>query len=138
VTEEPTEGADELVSVAHFRDAVRAQLCQSALQGSGVETWLSQPNLAGVAPELGVALGIEILVRKTDAAAARELIGILESGDAAIPLETSLCPACGSGEGNYLPKSNRSGAVLDTILVGLPRPDIKWMWKCPRCGKEWQ
>jgi hypothetical protein len=135
VSEEP---ADALEAVAEFRDAVRAQLCQMALQASGVETWLSQPNLAGVSPDLGVALGLQVLVRHSDAAAACELIAGFESGEAALPLESTSCPKCGAPEAQYIRQSRRAGAILGTVLVGLPRPDVAWTWKCSRCGNEWQ
>ena len=138
VTEEPTADADALEPVAQFRDGVRAQLCQMALQASGVEAWLSQPSLAGIAPDLGVALGVEVLVRRLDVVAARELIRAFESGDVAIPLEATSCPRCGSPEAQYLPRPQRAGAILNTILAGLPRPDVAWVWKCSRCGNEWQ
>jgi hypothetical protein len=138
MTEEETADADDLEPVAEFRDSVRAHLCQMALQASGVEAWLSQPNLAGVAPDLGIALGIEVLVRQSDAPAARELIGAFESGEVALPLEPTSCPRCGSVEAQYVPRPDRAGAILGTFLVGLPRPDVAWAWKCSRCGNKWQ
>ncbi len=138
MTDDEAVDADELEPVAEFREGARAHLCQMSLQAGGVEAWLSQPSLAGVAPDLGIALGIEVLVRSSDANAARELIAAFESGDVALPAEPSVCGRCNSAEAERVPRPNRAGAVLGTILVGLPRPDVAWVWKCSRCGNEWQ
>ena len=138
MTDDEAVDADELEPVAEFRDGARAHLCQMSLQAGGVEAWLSQPSLAGVAPDLGIALGIEILVRSSDAAAARELVAAFESGDVALPAEPSMCARCNSPEVERVPRPARTGAALGSILVGSFRPDVAWVWKCSRCGNEWQ
>ena len=137
MSEELTPGDDELVPVADFRDSVHAQLCQMALQAGGVEAWLSQPTLAGVAPDLGIALGVEVLVRASSVAVARELTGALEAGDMAIPPEATACPRCGSTEAQYLPQAQRGQGILGGVFRRAPEEDVVWAWKCSRCGNDW-
>ena len=138
MSEEPTSNADELASATQFRDAVRARLFQMALQAAGIQAWLSTVNLAEVSPGLGIALGVDVLVRKGDLAPAREVMVEIESGAAALPLDSTLCPRCGAGEVEFVGKPDRAGAIFGMIFVGLPRPDVFWTWRCGKCGAEWQ
>jgi hypothetical protein len=138
VKEEPASEPDWAEPVAAFRDGIRAQLCVMALQAGGVEAWLSQPYLTGLAPDLGLALGVEVLVGKSDAPAARELIVAFESGNVALPVEATVCPRCASPDSHYVSRPCRAGAILGTILLGYPRPDVAWMWQCVPCGHVWR
>jgi len=137
MSEELTADPDEVVPVADFRDSVHAQLCQMALQAGGVEAWLSQPTLAGVAPDLGIALGVEVLVRASDEAAAGELISAFKAGDMALRPEATACARCGSTEAQYLPQAHRGAGIFGSIFGRAPERDVVWVWKCSRCGNDW-
>jgi hypothetical protein len=90
------EGRETLVAAIRLRDSVRASLCRAALEQAGIDAWLPTENLAGIAPHLGIAIGIDVLVRTSDVAAARELIEQFEAGVLAVPEESDSCPHCGT------------------------------------------
>jgi hypothetical protein len=134
-----TNGPSEtFVAAVRLRDSVRASLCRSALQNAGVETWLSPENLAAIAPHLGIAIGIEILVRESDLAVAREVIEQLERGALALPEEPDPCPKCGATGAVHAARPDRAGALLGQLLAGVPRPDVVWTWRCVACDHCWQ
>jgi hypothetical protein len=126
-----------LVAAVRLRDSVRASLCRSALQNAGVEAWPSPENLAAIAPHLGIAIGIDILVRESDLAVAREVIEQFERGALALPEESDPCPKCGATGAVHTERPDWAGALLGQILAGVPRPDVVWTWRCVACGHRW-
>lgn len=136
-SEEKDESGD-LEVVATFHDALRASLCRSALGAAGIEAWLSTENVAGIAPHLGIALGIQVQVRPEDLEAAAEVLRSVESGSAAIPEDAEPCPRCSSMETEHRASPDRAGALLGQLVMGLPRPDAIWTWTCKACGHEWR
>jgi hypothetical protein len=138
MAEEPTPVTGELQALTQLRDAARARLLQMALEVAGIQAWLATVNLAEVSPGLGVALGIDVLVRDADFGVARELIAEVESGAIALPLDPVSCPHCRSDDTRYVGRPDRAGALLGTFLVGLPRPDVVWAWRCGGCDEEWR
>ena len=138
--EEPPPRAEysTLESVASFGGAMEANLCRMALVEAGIEAWLSTEHLAGVAPPLGLALGIDLLVRPETADAAREVIAGLRAGEAALPEETEPCPRCQSLETEHIEGVDRGIAFANFVLVGYPRPHPVWRWKCAACGHGWE
>lgn len=84
---EPVVDFEAFETVATFGDAVQAHLCRMALQQAGVDAWLSTENLAGVHPPLGLAIGVGVLVRPEEAAAARDLLRAADRGRLALPDE---------------------------------------------------
>jgi hypothetical protein len=129
---------ETVVAAVRLRDSVRASLCRSALQGAGVEAWLSPENLAAIAPHLGIAIGIDILVRESDLAAAREVIEQFERGALALPEEPDPCPECGATGAVHTARPDRAGALLGQLLAGVPRPDVAWSWRCVACDHRWK
>jgi hypothetical protein len=79
------EQQDTPEAVATLGSALEANLCRMALAEAGIEAWLSTENLAGIAPPLGLTMGVDVLVRPESAAAARELLAAIRSGAAALP-----------------------------------------------------
>jgi len=126
-----------LISVATYSTALEANLCRMALIESGIEAWLTTEHLAGVAPHLALALGVDVLVRDEDAAGAREVLQELAAGGAALAIDPEVCPRCGSVETDHVQQPNRSGAVAGFALVGMPLPAVRWRWVCRRCRHEW-
>jgi Putative prokaryotic signal transducing protein len=131
-------GSAGLESVKSLGDALQANLCKMALLEAGIEAWLSTEYVAGAFPTLGLALGVDVLVRPEDAAAARELIAGLDSGAAEIEQELEACPRCASSETEHVRAPDRVGAVAGWLMVGLPLPSGAWHWKCRICGQDWQ
>ena len=71
-------------SVATFSTTLEASLCRMALVESGIKAWLSTEHLVGVVPPLGAALGVDVLVRREDAGAAREVLADIDAGGATL------------------------------------------------------
>jgi len=135
---EAEQDPDAQSTVVTLRDSAKAQLLRMALEGAGIQAWLSTENLASVAPHLGIAIGIDVNVRHSDLLAARELMMSVESGEVALPEDSDLCPACGGSETERVSAPHRTGALLGQLFVGVPRPDIRWSWTCGRCGHSWR
>jgi hypothetical protein len=81
-----------LESVASFGSPLEANLCRMALLEAGIKTWLSTEDLGGMAPPLGWASGVEVLVRRDQAPAAREVLAAVEAGAAELPEEPETGP----------------------------------------------
>jgi hypothetical protein len=130
--------AGALTSVGTYSTALDANLCKMALTESGIEAWLPTEYLAGVSPNLGLAIGLDVLVRDEDAPRAREVLRDLAAGGAALSLDPELCPNCGSNETEYVPQPDRANAIGGYILAGMPRPAVQWRWVCDGCRQEWE
>lgn len=129
---------EALESVASLGDSFRANLCRMALREAGIEAWLSNEHLAGVAPPLGLAIGIDVLVRPGNAASAREVLSDVERGAASIPEEPEACPGCGSSDTEHLRAPDRLSAISGWALTSTPLPTGIWRWRCKQCGHEWE
>jgi len=138
--ERPTEEAEDehLESVASFPTALEANLCRMALHEAEIEAWLSTEHLAGVAPSLGLAIGVDVLVRPANADTAREVLESLEAGAAALSEEPDPCPRCKSTETLHRQRPDRVSTVSSWFLVGMPFPQHMWRWTCKACGNEWK
>jgi hypothetical protein len=137
MAEQPPGEREDLECVAELRDGLRADLCQMALEAAGIQAWLCGRHLATVAPHLAIAVGVRVLVRTSEVLEAREALNDLASGSAALPQEIAVCPHCGSTEVAFVGKPARVRALVDYIVFGIPRPDVRWTWHCTRCGNEW-
>jgi hypothetical protein len=124
--------------VVTLNTSLEANLCRMALVEAGIEAWLSTEHLAGVAPPLGVAVGVDVLVRSENVEAARELLAELDTGAAALPVEPEPCPRCSSVETEHHRAPDRVSAVSGWALAGVPLPAGVWRWKCHGCGHEWE
>ena len=125
-------------AVASFTGALDASLCRMALVESGIEAWCSTEHLVGIAPHLGIAIGVDILVRRENASAAREVLAELQSGAAALPEEPEPCPRCSSAYTEHHRDPDRLTAISGWALAALPVPAGIWRWKCKGCGHEWE
>lgn len=134
--EAPDRGA--LTSVGTFSTALDANLCKMALTESGIESWLPTEYLAGVSPNLGLAIGLDVLVRDEDVPRAREVLRELAEGGAALALDPEPCPSCNSTETEYVPQPDRANAIGGYFLAGMPRPAVQWRWLCHGCRQEWE
>ncbi len=74
-----------LEPVASFGSPVEADLCRMVLLEAGIKAWLSTEDLGGMAPALGWAAGVHVLVRREAAPAAREVLAAVDEGAAEIP-----------------------------------------------------
>jgi hypothetical protein len=136
---EPDAGPEpSLESVATLSGALEANLCRMALTEAGIEAWLSTENLAGVAPHLGLAIGVDVLVRREDAAAAREVLEAGRSGAIALPVDPEPCPRCGSTGTEHYRRTDPLSAGSGWFLTAYPMPTGDWRWRCSSCGHEWR
>jgi hypothetical protein len=101
---------------ASFNDSMKAALARMALKESGIDAWLSTEHFVGVMPYMGLSVGIDLLVHKEDAPAAREVLASLDSGSAALSADSASCPQCQSTE---------------------TEPDGPAM-RCRSCGHRWE
>ncbi|PYQ52912.1 MAG: hypothetical protein DMF78_10370 [Acidobacteria bacterium] len=125
-------------SVASFSTALEANLCRMALEEAQIRAWLSTEYLADVAPHLGLAIGVDVLVRKDAAEAAREVLASIKAGAAAMASEVEPCPKCQSDETDRLPATDRASTIGAGIVAGIPLPQHDWRWKCRSCGHQWE
>ncbi len=125
-------------SVASFSTALEANLCRMALEEAQIHAWLSTEYLADVAPHLGLAIGVDVLVRKDVADAAREVLASIKTGAAALPSEGEPCPKCQSEQTERLQATDRGATIGAGRLAGTPLPEHDWRWTCGTCGHEWE
>ena len=137
---EPTERLDygALERVASFSGPLDASLRRMALEEAGIQAWLSTEHLAGIAPPLGIAIGVDLFVRPDLAESARAVLASLEAGDAALPLEPEPCPRCSSVETVSVEGKDRSSAISGWLLMDTPGPRSVWSWQCRACRHEWE
>lgn len=136
-TDDPADADESLESVASLGSNLEASLCRMALQEAGIEAWLSTEHLGGIAPPLGVAVGLHVLVRSGQAAEAREVLAAVEAGAAEIPEESEICPRCSSLETEHRRETDRAMAVTAFLVTHVPLATGHWIWKCSACGHEW-
>ena len=127
-----------LESVASFRTQLSASLCRMALAQAGIEACLSTENLAGISPPLGLAIGVDVLVRPESASLARNLLAEFEEGAERVPEDAQPCPRCGGTDTEHVRRVGRLSAVAGWALAGTPLPMVDWRWNCKRCGHEWE
>jgi hypothetical protein len=125
-------------AIATYSTSLEANLCRMTLVEAGIEAWLSTENLAGIAPPLGVAIGVDLMVRSEDVTSAREVLADLASGAAAIPEDPEACPRCGSVDTEHVRTPDRLVAVSSWALAGVPLPVGAWRSSCKQCGHEWE
>ncbi len=127
-----------LETVASLRTALEANLVRMALEEAGIDAWLSTENLASIAPPLGFATGVDVLVRPDTATAAREVLADVEAGARRLPEEVEVCPQCGGHETEHVRKTDRLSAVAGWVFAATPIPAVAWRWKCRCCSFEWE
>jgi hypothetical protein len=125
-------------SVAAFSTALEANLCRMALEEAQIDAWLSTEYLADVAPHLGLAIGVDVLVRRDAADAAREVLASIKTGAAALPNEGEPCPKCQSNQTERLQATDGGATIGSRIVAGVHLPQHDWRWKCGSCGHEWE
>jgi hypothetical protein len=65
---------DDIVSVRTFINHIEADLAKSALEAAGIEVAISADDAGGTRPHLWVGTGVRLLVRRTDAERADEIL----------------------------------------------------------------
>jgi hypothetical protein len=63
-----------LVVVRTFADRIEAELAQSALKASGIESMIRADDAGGMRPAMGFSNGVALLVRVEQASAADEVL----------------------------------------------------------------
>jgi hypothetical protein len=63
-----------LVVVRTFADRIEAELAQSALKASGIESMIRADDAGGMRPAMGFSNGVALLVRVEQATAADEVL----------------------------------------------------------------
>ena len=125
-------------SVASFSTALEANLCRMALEEAQIPAWLSTEYLADVAPHLGLAVGVDVLVRKDAADAARELLASIKKGAVALSSDVEACPKCQSGQTERVQTTDRGATIGAWIVAATPLPQHDWQWTCRSCGHQWE
>lgn len=129
---------ETLESIASFPTALEANLCRMALQEAEIDAWLSTEHLAGVAPPLGLAIGVDVMVRPSSVEAAREILSGIQDGVAALPEDREVCPRCSSTDTEHQQTTDRVATVSGWLLASMPLAQHVWRWKCRACGYEWE
>jgi hypothetical protein len=64
----------DLVTIATFPDLAEAELAKERLENEGVQAFVLHENSAGIMPYVNAA-GVQLQVKDTDAAKAKEILG---------------------------------------------------------------
>lgn len=83
---------DNTVIAKSYLNEAEAQLDASRLEAAGLESWLETDNCDGMYPQMDLMYGVKLLVRKEDAAAARDLLTSQATTLVDHPWD---CPGCG-------------------------------------------
>lgn len=130
--------------VGNYPDLASAQLAQSVLAASGIESEIPDEYLSGIDWQMGTALhGITLRVMPEDAEAARALLDDIvvevDPSDQESELELLECEVC-SGDGPAAPRWRRrlKAACLlfaPLLLVYAAANLVVPAPKCPSCGR---
>lgn len=140
---EPSPGFRRLKTIRWYRDLSEALVAHSALESSGVESFVQDANFVrldwGVSNAIG---GIRLQVSETDIESAEAILTQPIPSEIVIPGEADygqpVCPRCGSLDTSFR-SSNDKFRVATLFLVGVPLPQIgpKDYWHCEQCQLEW-
>jgi len=133
----------KLKTIRWYRDLSEALVAHSALESSGVESFVQDANFVrldwGVSNAIG---GIRLQVSETDIEAAEAVLTQPIPSEIVIPGEVDygqpVCPRCGSLDTSFR-SSNDKFRVATLFLVGVPLPQIgpRDYWHCEQCQLEW-
>ena len=70
----PVKEDPRLIAVGDFFNRIDAETAQSALEASGIESFVSADDAGGIQPGLWMK-GVKLFVREDDAVRAREVLG---------------------------------------------------------------
>jgi hypothetical protein len=139
---EPLPEWSELTTVGRFRDLAEAAVARSALESSGVATYLFDDNMVrmnwGYSNLVG---GIRLQVRRADESSAREMLS--QPVPESIPFSDNEsyqqphCPRCGSINISFYAGS-RGAALIGLYAAGVPLPTGGEYWSCSDCGAKWE
>ena len=82
---------DDLSVVKSYPSETLAAIDLERLESAGIESWLDTDNCDGMLPQLDLQLGVKLLVKKEDAAAARDLLSPQATSTVEHPWT---CPGC--------------------------------------------
>jgi hypothetical protein len=142
IVEEPEDVASQpLVTVRRYRDLSEAIVGRAALESAGVFCFLQDENFLRLDWGAAIALGgLRLQVRPDDVQAAEELLGqpipeSIEYESRAEYLQPH-CPRCGSINITF-EGSDRSAALVTTVMLAVPLPFGAESWRCDACGCRW-
>jgi hypothetical protein len=133
--------ANELVTIARFRDLPEALLAKGKLESSGIPCFLADSELVRADWLWSNAIGnMRLQVQSNDV---REAIDVLHEPPPEIFLEQEVgeyyqqprCPKCNSIDIGF--ESIDRSLSYGLMLIGLCFPVPKNRWKCHDCGAEW-
>jgi len=64
----------ELVVVRTFNDRFEAEMAQSALNAAEIDSLIRSDDAGGLRPHMALLTGVDLLVRREDALAARQIL----------------------------------------------------------------
>jgi hypothetical protein len=65
---------DDIIPLRTFINHIEADLAKSALEAAGIEVAISADDAGGTRPHLWVGTGVRLMVRRTDAERADEIL----------------------------------------------------------------
>jgi hypothetical protein len=140
---EQSPGFRTLRTIRRYRDLSEALIAHSALESSGVESFVQDANFVrldwGVSNAIG---GIRLQVSEADVETAEAVLTQPIPSEIAIPGDVDygqpVCPRCGSLDTSF--RSSNDGLRVATLFfVGVPLPQTgpKDYWHCEECQLEW-
>jgi hypothetical protein len=143
IVEVPEEVTSQtLVTVRRYRDLSEAIVGRATLESAGIFCFLQDENFLRLDWGAAIALGgLRLQVRPLDMQAAEELLSqpIPESIEYESQSEylQPHCPRCGSIEITF-EGSDRSAALVSTLVLAVPLPLGAESWRCQACGCRWE
>ncbi|WP_159397836.1 DUF2007 domain-containing protein [Sorangium cellulosum] len=138
-------GAERLITVATYSEAMEAQMGRSALIAHGIRAFIADEHVSTLTPHyIGRALGIRLQVPHSDLERATEILKSPHSDedhdndeeDDAAELDGPKCPTCAA---RYAYREWSPGQVLAiVVLLGLPLLVLKKQWHCRKCDTYWR
>lgn len=128
---------DSLVTIATYSLPHEAHVARASLEATGIYVFIANEHTIGVQWFYSNALGgVRLMVKEKDAATALTILetDFSEELGKEIPLDESVCPACGSTDVEAYTIGAKS-AFLTILLLGFPLLLVKHGIRCRRCGK---
>lgn len=69
----------DIVTIKIFSDEMEAAMVQQALEDAGVRSFVSKDDAGGMEPHLQLTSGVRLLIQRSDAGRAQEILRSFES-----------------------------------------------------------
>jgi tetratricopeptide (TPR) repeat protein len=128
----------DLVTVETYSFPAQAHVARGRLEAEGIPAFVMDEGVVTAQWLYSNAVGgVKVRVREGDVERARRVLGGEYEEEANVGEVEPQCPSCGSTNVRYEQFAKR--AVFGSqLLLGIPLPFVKRVWKCRECECEWR